>query len=591
MELLVVMAISMILMALVMAPVVRSFQLTRRAQAMVEAQDAARIAMEQITREIGEAMDVLDYTAEVIELPVYDPNASEPYWLPMPFAKIDLIMPRMIVHCNNLDHDPDEPRDFERGDLAAPNCPVCGSQDVEIKPRLPIEQGNTVVRYFLGLKYNNPNPASTDIPPNFGWQSPWGNDVLADEGNQVVLYRLEFDPNNTDIFGNDPDEAARKLMDVLKDPQFFYRDTCPRPNGTSWAAADGRELWRHWAEKARVLGIAKYQDLVTCIDTDNDGVFEAARPSVAFRYAKVDNDTLVGLDHGNTASELTNAPPTTYRAKFGYWTPNSLSGVTMLLGVAAYRYGQLADGTIDTSTTAHYYTTVTGSGDLAIYRSVGNSSPSEVFNITQYMNQGRLNPNSMDPNTDMAFYFDYAGQLMNFNRGTVNFALNVVPMVLSPGDIADINMNFAVELEQNRNPIPRWCRLAAMNVLRNAMVVPGSEVVMGPDMTPGAPNGRMVRYARIPRDMGTAGLNEYQINYSTGDMFFSRLKDQDLPETGSIQIDYKIQFNQSDDVVIATYYTKSLIDVYIGIRMFDPDSGKPHMVELNDRAQVRNAFR
>ena len=201
------MAISMILMVLVMAPVLRSFELTRRAQAMVDAQDSARVAIEQISREIGEAMDVLDYTADPIVLPVYDPNASKGaggiYWLPLPYSKIDLIMPKMIAHCNSADHDETKPRDFERGDQALPACPYDGLTDVDIRPKLPIQQGDTVVRYFLGLKYNDPGldaSAKPPQPPHPGWQSPYGKDVTAAEGNQVVLYRIEFDPNDKSIF-------------------------------------------------------------------------------------------------------------------------------------------------------------------------------------------------------------------------------------------------------------------------------------------------------------------------------------------------------------------------------------------------------
>ncbi len=44
-EILVVMAISVILMGLVMEPIVQSFQMTRQAEAMADAQDAARAGM------------------------------------------------------------------------------------------------------------------------------------------------------------------------------------------------------------------------------------------------------------------------------------------------------------------------------------------------------------------------------------------------------------------------------------------------------------------------------------------------------------------------------------------------------------------
>ena len=597
-EILVVMAISMILMVLVMAPVLRSFELTRRAQAMVDAQDSARIAIEQISREIGESMDVLDYTADPIKLPVYDPNGSglpdDIYWLPLPYGKIDLIMPKMIAHCNSPDHPDDAPRDFERGDEAMPMCPSGdNSTDVDIRPKLPIEQGNTVVRYFLGLKHNSPNVG--DGPPHPGWQSPYGKNVPAEEGNPVVLYRIEFDPNDTSIFSDDPSEAAGQLMDVLRDPKFFYEVNCPTANGGNWSAADGQALWKHWAQKARALGLAKYQDLVSGLNPGNTGLFTALEPTVTFRYAKVDKETFAGVDYGNTLSEFPNAVPTVFRSKFGYWTPNSPAGITQPYGIYVYRYAHNNDGSIDTAKTALYYTSIGGGNDLVINKSVGGARPLEVFNISEYMENGFVNYNNMPDSTDMGFCFDYGngpgGPLLNFNRGVVNFGLNVKPLVLNEQDIHDINRTFLSQLDVNRNPLPRMVRLPALVKLYQATIVPGSEVVTGPDMTPGADPTVPVRYERVPLALGDAELNQYKIDYQTGDVKFSRIPSQDLPEIGQLRIDYKIQFNKDDDVVQGDYLTKAMINVHLGIRMYDPDSGRPHMVELNNAVKLRNAYR
>ena len=250
MEILVVMTISMILMVLVMAPVLRSFEMTRRAQAMVDAQDSARAAMEQISREIGEAMDVLDYTADPIELPVWDPNASggtgAVYWLPLPYAKIDLILPKLIAHCNAANHPADQPRDFERGDEALPMCPSGdNSTDVDIRPKLPIEQGNTVVRYFLGLKYNDPG-ASTSRP-----RIPAGSRPMAMRSPRTKATRSCFIESN----------STRRIRP-------YSTVTRPKPPSSCWTSCaipsssirlrkltTGQELWKHWARKARALGL------------------------------------------------------------------------------------------------------------------------------------------------------------------------------------------------------------------------------------------------------------------------------------------------------------------------------------------------
>lgn len=597
MEILVVMAISMILMVLVMAPVIRSFEMTRQAQAMVDAQDSARVAMERVSREIGESMDILDYTADPIEVPVYDPNSGSTYNLPLPYGKIDMILPKMIAHCNSPDHDPTKPRDFERGDQALPMCPSGdNSTDVDIRPKLPIEQGNTVVRYFLGLKYNDPDPVATDTPPHPGWQSAYGKDVLANEGNPVVLYRIEFDPSDKTIFSDDPTEAAQQLMDVLRDPLFFY---------STATANDGQELWRHWSHKARALGLAKYQDLVAGMNPDPaTGRFTALEPSVTFKYGRIDKETFTGVDYGNSLAEFPEAPPTVYRAKFGYWTPNSVLGITQPYGVYVYRYAH-NNGAIDTSNTTLYYTDVNGgSNELVIKRSGGGGGTSIVFNISQYMADGYVNLSQLPAGCDMGFYFDYANDiqtppqpLLNFNRGVVNFGLAMKPVVLDDAGINDINQSFLARLALDRNPVPRGVHLPLPRSgnTPTASVVPGSEVVTGPDMTrPEVTNPAqltLVRYERVPYTAGDAGTNQYKINYVTGDVFFSRVPSQDIPPVGMLSISYKIQFNKADDVIQADYQTKAMINIHLGIRMYDPDSGEPHMVELNSAVKLRNAYR
>lgn len=136
------------------------------------------------------------------------------------------------------------------------------------------------------------------------------------------------------------------------------------------------------------------------------------------------------------------------------------------------------------------------------------------------------------------------------------------------------------------------------NYLKYATVVPGSERVVGPDMTPGPGYGSYVVYERVPYALGEPGYNQYRINYDTGYIFFSPIYDQDLPEIegadGSlipIRVDYKVHFNRKNDVVRGGYQTKSAVVVHLGMRMYDPESSKPHSVDLSNTIKVRNALR
>jgi hypothetical protein len=133
--------------------------------------------------------------------------------------------------------------------------------------------------------------------------------------------------------------------------------------------------------------------------------------------------------------------------------------------------------------------------------------------------------------------------------------------------------------------------------LASARIVPGSEKVIGPDMTFGPHFGLPIRYNRVPLALGDPQQNQYKIDYDAGWLFFSRDPSLDLPEQDHagnacrIQVYYLIYFNAKDDVVRGDYLTKSLINVHIGMRMFDPDSGKPYPVDLSDSVKIRNAIR
>ena len=145
------------------------------------------------------------------------------------------MLPQITMHCDNPAHPADQPRDYPRsnpgdpsGGAAWPPCPVCGSTMVEAHPSLPLQQSATVIRYFLGLRYNDPTCSTvnmtTDQAP-FGWMSPWNGNVAAGDGNQVVLYRVEFNPYDNTLFpgGRIHHSAARGPELLLQRGHEFQR--------------------------------------------------------------------------------------------------------------------------------------------------------------------------------------------------------------------------------------------------------------------------------------------------------------------------------------------------------------------------------
>ncbi len=611
-EILVVLSISTILVGLVLGPVVQSFRMTREAQAMIDAQDAARLGMEMISRELGEAMFVFDNS--VVPVAIYDDGTTPkftyvngeqgPIQLPvrqvnneivcftLPNGKIDFILPKITMHCNNPAHPAGEPRDYPRGNEAWPPCPVCGSTNVSAIPNMPLEQDVTIVRYFLGLRYNNPkyDPATysaADLPPGeglFGWRSPWEGEIEPGTENQVVLYRVEFDPHDDTLFPPNMPVEQR-----LTDPMFFYR-TAPNKNG--------EPCCERWMEIARVVGIGKYQDLVIGKFDPATGNCIGVEPSVTFRFQAIDNDAFEGAYSEEKGSEYPNVVPATYLASYGYWIDNHLTstGAQINWSVTVFRN----DNTIA------YSTDVDDRGHLVIlkYEYSGGSwkMPERTFDITEYLNTGRITSGSTNP-VEMAFTVD-------LNKGKVIFALD--PPRVGGGrtgpvcllDPAAINAAFYNVFRTDRAGARRMAILETFDpaspwYLPNARIVPGSERVVGPDMNPGSHYGKPVRYERVPLNLGDAGVNQYKINYDTGEIFFSPRYGQDLPVVPNssgqgnqpIEVTYKIQFNREGDVVKGDYVTKSLVTIHMGIRMFDPETGKPHAIDLTNSVKVRNAHR
>jgi len=168
-ELLVVIAITAIMFGLIFGPLIQSFNLTRQANTLLEAQDAARLALEQMTRELGDAVAVFDNTnldpeqwtevsddftttpSDFTTTPSYKRIVTNtPIALPQPdvdnlavditpaplwaSAKIDFLLP------DNTLQDPNQPTG-----VLQPLTP-----DIEID-----SQGGRhlwIVRYFIGLR-------------------------------------------------------------------------------------------------------------------------------------------------------------------------------------------------------------------------------------------------------------------------------------------------------------------------------------------------------------------------------------------------------------------------------------------------------
>lgn len=155
-----------------------------------------------------------------------------------------------------------------------------------------------------------------------------------------------------------------------------------------------------------------------------------------------------------------------------------------------------------------------------------------------------------------------------------------------------------------------------------AFIVPGSEIVYGPDQNPGPNNGSAIRYTRTTRN---PGKNQYKINYvdqqepnyaalglssppanydetsfvsavvqprfKAGYLQLNSDPNSPLPE-GQISVYYKFQLIGPGDTVTVDYDTRESIDIALGIRSY-PRGGitNPQVLTLQGSATVRNFLR
>lgn len=159
-----------------------------------------------------------------------------------------------------------------------------------------------------------------------------------------------------------------------------------------------------------------------------------------------------------------------------------------------------------------------------------------------------------------------------------------------------------------------------------ARIVPGSEIVTGPDQRAGSNYGNPVRYTRTTREPGP---NQYRINYvnlpepnyallglpnppaayTPSDMVSAVIQPRykagyvqlysdpnvPLPNTlalGNITVTYRFQFTEVGDTFAVDYDTRELIDVLLTIRNYtQSNQPNPQTITLKATPKVRNAIR
>jgi len=584
-ELLVVIAITAILLGLLLVPLVQGFRLTRQGQAQAQAQDAVRLALNQISNDLKRAAFVFDSADRIVNLPVRTRPANgqgQVVFVPMRHAIIDMVAPAY--------GDPSQESNDPTSDI-----PVGRSGEPDAELAIPVAPGRTIIRYFIGLMdneqpYLNPDEAGLI-------------EATARE-NYAVLYRAEFrlyvrQGNrwvlNPELFDS---------LDDLFDPNFFYS---PNPQR--------RAAWRRVAKPIVPLGIV---DMVNVTYTAEGN--PRVEPLVQLSPALVVNQMGVPIETETLGDEGAGAAPIQVRFPLGLWDidPNSFRLVVFRSRPDALRQNQPL---------RYFYVAYNpndGQWYIRYYRAVPNERPTDewVANLTllqRMVHTGTPQPGWLNPSLN---YFTQAEPMAFY----VNLEAGLVDMALPwwfHYPVQGVSFKTGVYLPPDRDPAPdtttingrfnlafrdpddapnarRFVSLLDLDgdgqiddprqnhlVLPTASLVPGSEVVIGPDQRPGPNFGKPIRYQRVSSALATPGPNQYRILYEDaapyqevittmgftpqllrGYIEFHSDPQTPLPPNSQVVVTFYYRFNLPSDTYVADYYTRRLLNLKVGLKLY-----------------------
>jgi prepilin-type N-terminal cleavage/methylation domain-containing protein len=562
-ELLVVIAITAILLGLLLIPLVQGFRLTRQGQIQAQAQDTVRLALNQFTNDLKRAAYVFDSADRVINLPVQN-GQGQVVNVPLRYAVIDMVMPAY--------GDPSQESNDPTSDI--PINPD-GSYNAEIA--VPISPGRTVVRYFVGLMDNSRpyfNPDEVRLA------------AATDPENYAILYRAEF---RLYVKQGNQWVLNPELFDSIQDffdPNFFY--------------GERRAAWRKYAKPIVPLGQV---DMVNVTYDDNGN--PRVEPLMQLTPALVVNQMGAPIETDTLGDEGAGAPPVQIRFPLGLWdvSPESFRLVAFRSRPDALQHNEPL---------RYFYLAPNGNGEWYIryYRATPDRRERDewVANLTliqRMIETGRPEPNWLNPTLD--YYQDVEPMAFSVNTeaGLVDLALPwwfqyPAEGVIFATDAINARYNNALSQDPNNAPnIRRYVSLmdldndGAMDDARNhltfpsASIVPGSEVVIGPDQRPGPNYGSPIRYQRVSASNATPGLNQYRILYQDaapyqevrraygfapqllrGYIEFYSDPRTPLPPDTEIIVTFFYRFNQNGDSYVADYQTRRLMNLKVGLKFY-----------------------
>ncbi|HZO87942.1 MAG TPA: prepilin-type N-terminal cleavage/methylation domain-containing protein [Chthonomonadaceae bacterium] len=380
--------------------------------------------------------------------------------------------------------------------------------------------------------------------------------------------------------------------------------------------------------------------------TDADGQ-PMVRPLATFSPTFLQNDPGVPTALENTANESPSPAPTTYLSSESHWaepyrvfvyrSQSDFGDPLALNPLDYYEYVPTPDGkgkivhvSLAPGDTPPDPATLPDVGPNNGF--VGNNKA--LFAFTVDPQRGIINfafPSSVAAN---GYPTDVAPGAQRYSPDAINAAITG-PYEKRYLDLRTMPRDTWNGLPLNPNGSESVLDQYRTNVGAPALVriVPGSERVYGPDQRPGPHYGYRTLYTRVSANAGAIGPNEYKINYEDvrnaqaadpndprvriGYIEFDSTWDTSAgpnsgmgphslpvakynPQTGQIdpnlpadpvEVYYDFQMNRPNDVVKVDYLTRTMMNIVLEARLFDPASSRPQITALTNRIKVRNLQR
>lgn len=603
-ELVIVIAITVVLFGLLLGPLINSLRVTQQAQNLAAAQDLTRLAVERISRELSSAVYVFDNTSHpmpgtmggttadrytnFLDLPITsnqkDQNGNFIQTVEHAYnAKLDFVLARHNSAGGLIDPTTGQPINL--------TAPKSGSGSAFITdPGLvfPSAPGTTMIRYWTGLKdptkpYNNLH----DRPATF----------TGNIDNTYIEYRAEvspFKPKNPDgTYTANPDgstvnelyfapkyDAAGKALNMpeFDDPDFFRYVSVTDINWlkdthTTYAASD---ITAHnirvdnWAKIAKPVITAPFIDLIllphntdgtvaydstshvaqsgTATDPVTGTPYPVVNTSVFFRPATVSGDASpVTASNDISAGHPMNPVDT---QGFGF-VPTAYTASSQSWSQPYHIYLYPADYAQKTAQNPpvypNYFSTDIGSnGDLEELLNVysnGAYAPMPVFDITTGM---VITGNNYVPLTVNAETGTINCQTPALPKGPTDRFTRYWPVSLADTSTGSLNLTDNVKFPNTPLP-PNADNLTFTGTeVQNARLVPGSLRIYGPDATQGPNLGNQVVYSEAPSSEAL-GDNQYKVDYGTSTISFGTLPqkkaDNSVVPDPAMQIAFDYQAN------------------------------------------------